>query len=168
MRSLPGVSCVWDDYYDPFGKPKKMMELMPVTSNKMRGPLSDQPKKIGEHVYHTVDHIVRLQGRSLLTGVHACCVADTLTLAFLQFCSEQLEFLHMVNEPLVLGGKEKAILHPLPSYDVPSDHAPVVADFAFLRADDLDDAVSSENCVRSSSIVSGSVQGTAVLGSLGH
>ena len=57
LRSLPGVRCCWDEYFDPFGTPLKSEELMPVTSNKMRGPLSDQPKKIGEHVYHTVDHI---------------------------------------------------------------------------------------------------------------
>ena len=77
---------------------------MPVTSNKMRGPLSDQPKKIGEHVYHTVDHI---------------------------FCSEQLEFVSMAYDPLILGGQEMALQHLLPSYAVPSDHAPVIADFAF-------------------------------------
>ena len=127
LRSLPGVHCCWDDYYDPFGRPLRPPASMPVTSNKMRGPLSDQPKKIGEHVYHTVDHI---------------------------FCSVQLEFKKMALKPLVLGGKAKAALHLLPSFGIPSDHVPVVADFTFVsRAAEKAESIGGASTSRRSSLL---------------
>ena len=52
-----GVKCVWDEFFDEAGtlKPSTVGDpkegIRPITSNKMRGPLSAQPKIIGEHTY---------------------------------------------------------------------------------------------------------------------
>ena len=61
---------VWDDYFDVHGTALHDVKLKGrnrevatsetqevATSNKMRGPLSDQPKKIGEPILGVVDHI---------------------------------------------------------------------------------------------------------------
>jgi hypothetical protein len=115
LRSTPRTACVWDEYYDPFGTPRKPPEQMPVTSNKMRGPLSDQPAKIGEHVFHTVDHIF--------------------------FSAGDLQFERMAFSPLCFPSKDEATLHLLPSHQIPSDHAPVMADLCFRkRVASLDDS----------------------------
>lgn len=46
LRQL--MPCVWDDHFDATGKPTG--SGVAVTSNKLRGPESDQLKKIGEHI----------------------------------------------------------------------------------------------------------------------
>ena len=47
---------VWDDYFDATGRMRENSPLI-ATTNKMRGPLSDQPRKIGDPVFGVVDHI---------------------------------------------------------------------------------------------------------------
>ena len=42
------MGSVWDEYFDANGALIREGEL-PATTNKMRGPISTQPKKIGEH-----------------------------------------------------------------------------------------------------------------------
>lgn len=42
------MPCVWDGHFDTTGRP--LRNDLVVTSNKLRGPESDQPRKIGEHV----------------------------------------------------------------------------------------------------------------------
>ncbi|CAK8995394.1 Oxygen-dependent choline dehydrogenase (CDH) (CHD) (Betaine aldehyde dehydrogenase) (BADH) [Durusdinium trenchii] len=59
LRQALGAS-VWDAFFDPQGAvvPAERPELdPPVTSNKVRGPLSAQAKKIGAHAYYLIDHI---------------------------------------------------------------------------------------------------------------
>lgn len=57
LRQSVGAS-VWDDFFDSDGKAKTDSELHPpVTSNKVRGPLSGQAKKIGAHAYYLIDHV---------------------------------------------------------------------------------------------------------------
>jgi WD40 repeat protein len=98
---------------------------MPVTSNKMRGPLSDQPAKIGEHVFHTVDHIF--------------------------FSAGDLQFERMTFSPLCFPSKDEATLHLLPSHQIPSDHAPVMADLCFRkRVASLDDSKIAQGARRKS------------------
>ena len=50
---------MWDAYFDEQGKERdrKDSKVEVATSNKMRGPLSDQPKKIGEPILGVVDHV---------------------------------------------------------------------------------------------------------------
>jgi hypothetical protein len=50
------VHNVWEEFYNRDGW--QLQQLAPMTTNKMRGPLSDQPKKVGEHAYGTVDSIL--------------------------------------------------------------------------------------------------------------
>ena len=54
LRGLPGAVSVWDAHFGPSGAPKTAR--IPATTNKMRGPLSRQTKKIGEHMAHVIDH----------------------------------------------------------------------------------------------------------------
>lgn len=50
IRQTPNVRSVWDNFIDERGLNKNAEDgAYPVTTNKMRGPDSDQPKKIGEH-----------------------------------------------------------------------------------------------------------------------
>ena len=49
MREAAAGSC-WDEFFDARGGPTGRPP--PVTSNKLRGPLSGQPAKIGAHAYN--------------------------------------------------------------------------------------------------------------------
>ena len=99
LRGLPGVHSVWDDAFTPDGTARRSPH--PVTTNKMRGPLSDQPAKIGQHAYGLIDHIFFSAPFSMVR--HAC-------------------------PPLVYASQAVARKHLLPSLGVPSDHVPVIVD----------------------------------------
>jgi hypothetical protein len=77
----------------------------PVSVNKMRGPDSDQPKKIGLHAYHVIDHIFYNDGETM--------VQDNA---------------HVIA-PVRYGELEQALSALLPTLEMPSDHYPVVVDF---------------------------------------
>jgi len=94
-----GLMSVWDEYFDREGRPLK--DVVTVTTNKMRGPLSNQPKKIGEHACGVIDHI---------------------------YYSGGMEFEAHVASPLEYERSE-ATRHLLPSLEMPSDHVPVIVDF---------------------------------------
>lgn len=102
-RALRGmdlcVRSVWDDWV--FSDGAKRRPSLPTTTNKMRGPLSNQAKKMGEHAYGLVDHI--FFGPDFTLKQHAW-------------------------EPLVHESVEKAHEQLLPSLAIPSDHLPVVVD----------------------------------------
>mmetsp|Transcript_21968 Transcript_21968/g.52695 ORF Transcript_21968/g.52695 Transcript_21968/m.52695 type:complete len:597 (-) Transcript_21968:861-2651(-) len=103
-----GLRSVWDDRFDRDGHPCGSGKLVvTVTTNKMRGPLSNQPKKIGEHVFGVVDHIY-------------------------YSASGGMEFEAHVAPPLEYESSE-AMRHLLPSLDMPSDHVPVIVDFNLPR-----------------------------------
>lgn len=80
--------------------------------NKMRGPSSDQPSKIGEHQLELIDHIFTNARNSRL--IRDVQVHDVLPvpLAPLQYASKE--------------GKAEISLNP--SISMPSDHLPVVVD----------------------------------------
>lgn len=94
-----GVRSAWDDWV-AFDGTKRRLSL-PTSTNKMRGPLSNQAKKMGEHAYGLVDHI--FFGPDFTLKQHAW-------------------------EPLVHGSVEKAHEQLLPSLEIPSDHLPVIVD----------------------------------------
>ena len=101
LRSVVGVSSVWDFAYDPDGT--ALGSPLPVSTNKMRGPLSSQPAKIGGHAYQLIDHV---------------------------FYSEPLTLKRHVCAPLHHeNGKADARSQLLPSLGIPSDHMPVIVDF---------------------------------------
>lgn len=97
---------VWDEHFDTTGR--HLLHAPPdppVTSNKLRGPLSGQAKKIGLHSYYCIDHVfftpseLTLQGHALPPKQFSC-----------------------VEEA-------RSVLNP--SLACPSDHYPVVVDLAW-------------------------------------
>jgi len=104
-KALHGTigASVWDGYFNEDGTAKSSDGLdPPVTSNKARGPLSGQPKKIGLHAYYLIDHVfysspaLKLQGHAYL--------------------------------PKRFASAELALEAVQPSLENPSDHYPVVVD----------------------------------------
>lgn len=104
---LPAVGAsVWDDHFDTKGNPKiSAPPDPPVTSNKLRGPLSGQAKKIGLHSYYCIDHIFFTPGELSLQG-------------------------HAVP-PKQFSSDADARRDINPSLSCPSDHYPVVVDLAW-------------------------------------
>lgn len=106
LRAAVGAS-VWDGHFDAVGNATCNGEGLdpPVSSNKVRGPLSGQARKIGLHAYYLIDHIffnpaaLRMRGHVLAPRRFA---SDAAAL-------EALE----------------------PSLANPSDHYPVVVDLAW-------------------------------------
>lgn len=108
--SLHGAlgASVWDTHFDSTGKLLTNGSLdPPVTSNKLRGPLSGQAKKIGLHSYYCIDHIFFIPTELSLRG-HAITPK--------QFQSD---------------GAAREVLNP--SLSNPSDHYPVVADLEWAH-----------------------------------
>lgn len=106
LRQCLGAS-VWDDFFDAEGKPKKIQSEFdpPVTSNKVRGPLSAQAKKIGSHAYYLIDHIF--------------------------FDPVFFELEAHAFEPKQFRSPADALEEVQPSLLNPSDHYPVIADLIF-------------------------------------
>ena len=118
FRALPGVRSVWDDHFSSGGVGHRQGALrrqgddgrclglgFPVTTNKMRGPLSEQKRKVGEHMLRVIDHIFYV-GEPLGRSEHAWGPVTYATVA-------------------------ESHAHLLPSISCPSDHLPLVIDFAF-------------------------------------
>ena len=96
------LASVWDAYFDAQGHPAPQHSgAMPVTTNKMRGPLSSQPKKMGEHVFGVVDHI---------------------------YFNSLFRMTRHVWGPLTFPNEEEALGELLPTPECPSDHTPVMVD----------------------------------------
>jgi len=109
LRAAAGAS-VWDAYFNPRGDEAAAegAELQaPVTSNKVRGPLSDQPRKIGDHAYCCIDHVF--------------------------FDPAALKFKGHVLPPRQFASDDAALQAVQPSLSNPSDHYPVVVDFAWVE-----------------------------------
>ena len=122
LRALPGVRSVWDDHFSSVGVGHRQGALrrqgvdgrclgfgFPVTTNKMRGPLSEQKRKVGEHMLQVIDHIFYV-GEPLGRSEHAWGPVTYATVA-------------------------ESYAHLLPSISCPSDHLPLVIDFAFPAID---------------------------------
>lgn len=110
LREAAGAS-VWDAHFDASGDEVALeggskLEA-PVTSNKLRGPVSDQPKKIGEHAYFCIDHVF--------------------------FDPASLKLQGHVVPPQQFASQTAALTEVQPSLRNPSDHYPVVVDLAWVR-----------------------------------
>lgn len=106
--SLHGAlgASVWDSHFDARGRLlSDAPPDPPVTSNKLRGPLSLQSKKIGLHSYYCIDHVFFNPAELSMAG-HA--------LPPEQFSSEV---------------EARGVLNP--SLSCPSDHYPVVVDLCW-------------------------------------
>ena len=115
LRGTSGVLSVWDAYYTPAGALREREACglalssaaepspFPVTTNKLRGPLSRQKAKVGEHMLHTIDHIF--------------------------WAGEGIHNLRHAWGPITYTRPAEAHPHLLPSLEVPSDHLPVVIEF---------------------------------------
>ena len=101
LRGVDGAKSVWDEWVGADGQARPGKE-MPCSTNKMRGPLSQQPKKIGEHAYGLIDHI-------FFGG---------------------LELVGHRRPPTVFKSTVEARAQFLPSVATPSDHFPVVVDLS--------------------------------------
>ena len=110
LRGTCGVRSVWDEYFSPAGERLPSADApFPVTTNKMRGPLSQQKKKVGEHMLHVIDHIFWL-GEGLSRPRHAW-------------------------GPTLFSTAAASHAHLLPSLQCPSDHLPVIVDFDLALSD---------------------------------
>mmetsp|Transcript_16665 Transcript_16665/g.26625 ORF Transcript_16665/g.26625 Transcript_16665/m.26625 type:complete len:516 (-) Transcript_16665:229-1776(-) len=98
-----GLQTCWDSMVAEAQKENRPIPA--ATVNKIRGPLSGQPKKIGKHALGVIDYV---------------CYSKNLRLS--QFAVD----------PLMLASdgpfNKKATDALIPSLDVPSDHYPVVVD----------------------------------------
>ena len=95
-----GVRSVWPSSLARDGAPKQCPA--PVTENKMRGPHSGQPKKIGEH---------------------ACALVDQM------LYTTETTFVRHANRVLQYRSEGDARRDLLPTLRHPSDHCPVLCDF---------------------------------------
>ena len=99
MRARVGAKSVWGAHYDREGRATSAPS--PVTTNKMRGPLSKQPQKVGEHMNGIIDHV---------------------------YFNGGLELLRHAWGPVVHATPAEAQSGLIPTLDMPSDHAPVIVD----------------------------------------
>ena len=105
LRATPNIASVWDSAFDSSGR--AICAPQPVSTNKIRGPLSDQPAKIGHHAYALIDHI---------------------------YFSRHFAFIRHACSPLAYSSRKEARMHLIPSLDMPSDHAPVIVDLTLPLA----------------------------------
>jgi len=139
LHSGEHVRSVWDDYFEPDGSDKiRARGHMLVTTNKIRGPLSDQPNKIGEHAIAAIDHIFYGDGsQTQAPQTQAPQTQAPQTQAPEELDAWRLSLLQHIRQPLEYPSREAALRHVLPSLEVPSDHAPIVADMLLVRAGEL-------------------------------
>jgi len=105
LKGIPALESVWvqNKLLNVDGKSVSTVTF-PVSVNKMRGPSSDQPAKIGEHQCELIDQVFTTSKKSKL-------VQEELT------------------APNNYAGKEgKAELELYPTTKMPSDHLPVLVD----------------------------------------
>jgi len=98
-----GLRSCWDADLEKASKSGNPFD--PVTVNKIRGPLSDQKAKVGQHSCSVIDYVMYSP----------------------QACS-QVQF---ALEPVRVGGSKfnaKALACLIPNMEVPSDHYPVAVD----------------------------------------
>merc|ERR1712110_947240 len=104
LRNALGAS-VWDYYFNSEGTPTGGTGVdPPVTTNKARGPLSGQAKKIGLHAYYLIDHI---------------------------FFNDAFKLERHAYRPQQFSSAASALEVVVPALEVPSDHYPVVVDLTW-------------------------------------
>lgn len=97
---------IWDSYFDPDGcHIADMLDGLsrPVTVNKLRGPLSNQPDKIGVHSFELIDHIY----------------------------FDKMHMVGFAKAPVQFLKDDDPVMRLIPNDDEPSDHYPVVVDLNY-------------------------------------
>lgn len=97
---------IWDSYFDPNGD--HIVDMLdglsrPVTVNKVRGPLSNQPDKIGVHSFELIDHIY----------------------------FDKMHMIGFAKAPVQFVKDDNPVMRLIPNDDEPSDHYPVVVDLNY-------------------------------------
>ena len=100
---------MWDEFFAFDGKRKTPNP--PVTSNKVRGPLSQQTKKIGSHAYYLIDHIF--------------------------FDPQSFQMRGHAFHPKIFPSAAAALEEVQPSLLNPSDHYPVIVDLSWREKDSI-------------------------------
>jgi exonuclease III len=98
FHNISKLKGVWDIYFHTNARQR------PITVNKIRGPKSNQPQKIGIHSYELIDHIFYSGGT--------------------------LRFEGFVTPVMAFSSKEEGLNHLIPNRIQASDHYPVIADFS--------------------------------------
>ncbi|CAJ1949285.1 unnamed protein product [Cylindrotheca closterium] len=116
IRQGSNLESIWvqTSFLDSNGKATNPQYPFVATVNKMRGPSSDQPSKIGEHQLELIDHIFTNARNSHVVKDVQISETEIIPLAPLQYASKE--------------GKAEVSLNP--SMSMPSDHLPVVVDIA--------------------------------------
>ena len=111
-----GLESVWVQSFFLNEEGKALNPDLPFVAsvNKMRGPSSEQPSKIGEHQLELIDHIFTNASSSRLVRDVQVHEAQTVPLAPLQYKTKEGEAEIRLN----------------PSVNMPSDHLPVVVDIS--------------------------------------
>jgi len=119
LQSIPNFECVWvqSKILAPGGNSINPPSF-PISVNKMRGPSSDQPDKIGEHQCELTDHIFTSYCRSK--------VIDKVTLRSTKIEVETAPKMYESEE-----GKAEQELYP--TMIMPSDHLPVIVDIELAQ-----------------------------------
>jgi len=94
-----GLQSVWDSFFAADGS--LLVDKRPSTTNKMRGPLSGQRQKMGEHMLGAIDHL---------------------------YFSQSLRFVRHAWGPVAHKDPAMARQQLIPSLAIPSDHYPLVAE----------------------------------------
>mmetsp|Transcript_520 Transcript_520/g.862 ORF Transcript_520/g.862 Transcript_520/m.862 type:complete len:530 (-) Transcript_520:438-2027(-) len=111
-----GLESIWvqSSYLKITGEPIYSQKPFVVSVNKMRGPSSNQPSKIGEHQLELIDHVFTNGTKSKIVTSVALNNKELVPTA-----------------PLLYKSKEgEAELNLYPSSNMPSDHLPVVVDIS--------------------------------------
>jgi hypothetical protein len=101
------ISC-WTNYYNDNGSFSTKYE--PNTTVKCRGPLTSQPRKMGEFMKGPIDYVWLRGGRYLRLISDPCIIEH-------QRYNDDMEYQKHIQDKLVI-----------PSKTVPSDHYPLVVD----------------------------------------
>lgn len=94
---MPGIKSVWNEYFDAAGR-SLTGKSPPVSVNKMRGPSSGQPSKIGLHALELIDHV---------------------------YFGGGVRFVEHISELPSFSSAEVAAESLIPDENMPSDHYPV-------------------------------------------
>lgn len=103
-----GFRSIWDSFYS---SDKNTVEKRdnnysrPITVNKIRGPLSDQPSKIGVHSHELIDHVF-----------------------YKGFYFNEVD--GFILEPKTFTDEEDALNNLIPNESEPSDHYPVLVNLS--------------------------------------
>jgi len=129
-----GLESVWvqTSELQKSGKPAKSGGFL-VSVNKMRGPASNQPEKIGEHQCELIDHVfTNGRGSRLVESVAVAAGAVVATKEKTSAATKEENSTLQVAPKFYQSKDNEAELNLIPSLAMPSDHLPVVVDIELV------------------------------------